>query len=154
MAKPTLIVFLAVSACILLVVVRWINSCSQPLHRLGVIDGRLADCPDSPNCVSTQVGNSEHNIAPIPFKLSAEETQRQLEAIIRSMPRSRIVSSRTGYFHAEFTGQLLGFVDDVEFAIVETEHLIHFRSASRSGRSDLGVNRKRMEQVRQRFQDR
>ena len=154
MAKRTLIVFLAVSACISLVVARWVNSRSQPLHRLDVIDGRLADCPDSPNCVCTQVGSSEHRIDPIPFTLSAEETQRQLEAIIRSMPRSRIVSSRTGYFHAEFTSQLLGFVDDVEFAIDETEHLIHFRSASRSGRSDLGVNRKRMEQVRQRFQHR
>ena len=148
MAESTLIVFLTVSACILLVAVRWINSCSQPSHRLGVHGGRLADCPDSPNCVSTQVGPP--NIVSIRYhcRCRLRRPNTIWSQYIRSMPRSRIVSSCTGYFHAEFTSPLLGFVDDVEFAIDEREHLIHFRSASRSGRSDLGVNRKRMEQVR------
>jgi uncharacterized protein (DUF1499 family) len=91
---------------------------------------------------------------PIPFAQSAEQAQQQLEAAIQSMPRSRIVTSNTGYVHAEFSSLLFGFVDDVEVAIDEAEQLIHFRSASRAGRSDLGVNRKRMEQVRQGFQNR
>jgi uncharacterized protein (DUF1499 family) len=69
------------------------------------------------------------------------------------MPRSRLVSSRDGYLHAEFRSRLLGFVDDVEFSIDEAEQLIHFRSASRVGYSDLGVNRKRMEEFLRRYKD-
>ena len=74
-----------------------------------------------------------------------------MEEIIRSLPRSRIVTVHSGYVHAEFRSLLLGFVDDVEFFIDESEKLIHFRSASRVGQSDLGVNRQRMESFRKNF---
>ena len=154
MTKRTMMVLLAAAACILLIGVRWANSRSQPLHKPGVINGRLADCPDESNCVSTQATDTEHLIDPLPYTQSVDEAQRQLEAIIRSMPHSRIVSSRRGYVHAEFSSLLFGFVDDVELAIDEKEHVVHFRSASRTGRSDLGVNRKRMEKIRQQFQHR
>lgn len=154
MKKRTRLMLFGVAVTILLIAMRWANSYAHPQRGLGVVNGRLADCPDSPNCISTQDGGSEHCIAPIPFSQSVEETQRQLEAIIRSMPRSRLISSRNGYVHGEFSSLLFGFVDDVELVIDETEQLVHFRSASRTGRSDLGVNRKRMEQIRQRFQTR
>lgn len=154
MTKRTMIVLLLVTVCILLIGIRWVNLRSRPLHTLGVTNGRLAECPDYTNCVSTQAADPEHHMNPIPFAQSAEQAQQQLEAAIQSMPRSRIVTSNTGYVHAEFSSLLFGFVDDVEVAIDEAEQLIHFRSASRAGRSDLGVNRKRMEQVRQGFQNR
>jgi len=149
-----MIVLLLVATVILLIGVRWMNSRSRPLRTIGIANGRLAECPDCPNCVSTQAVDPEHQMDPIPFIQSSEQAQRQLEAIIRSMPNSRIVSSNAGYIYAEFVSLFFGFVDDVELAIDETEQLIHFRSASRTGRSDFGVNRKRMEQVRQRFQNR
>lgn len=154
MTKRTMIVFVLVAACILLIGVRWVNSRSRPLHTVGVTNGRLAECPDYTNCVSTQAADPEHQLDPIPFTQSAEEAHQRLKAIILSMPRSRIVTSNTGYVHAEFSSPLFGFVDDLEVAIDETEQLIHFRSASRTGRSDFGVNRKRMEQIRQQFQNR
>lgn len=148
MVEKKIVVLLA-SLCTLLVAIRWANLHAQPLHTLGLISSRLADCHNYPNCVSTQAANSEHHIDPIPYTLSAKETQRQLESIIRAMPRSRIVSSQTGYVHAEFSSLLLGFVDDVELSIDATENIIHFRSAARLGRSDFGVNRRRMEHIRQ-----
>jgi len=52
------------------------------------------------------------------------------------------------YLHYEATSLLLRFVDDVEFLLDDETKTIHFRSASRTGYGDLGVNRKRMEQVR------
>ena len=151
--RKTLVHFVAI-ACVLLIGVRWSNSRTQPRHTVGVVNGRLADCPDYPNCVSTQAADSEHRMKPIPFRQSAQETHQHLEAIIKAMAHSRVVTSETGYIHAEFSSLLFGFVDDVEMAIDEMEHLIHFRSASRTGKSDLGVNRKRMEQIRQAFQSR
>ena len=51
------------------------------------------------------------------------------------------------YLHYEFTSLLLRFVDDVEFLFDEATKTVHFRSASRTGYSDLGVNRRRMEQM-------
>lgn len=65
-----------------------------------------------------------------------------------TLPRTRLVDEDDSYLHYEFTTLLLRFVDDVEFLFDETTKTIHFRSASRTGYSDLGVNRKRMEQVR------
>ncbi len=46
---------------------------------------------------------------------------------------------------------MFGFIDDVEFYLLESENLIHYRSAARSGRSDLGVNRARMDRLIERF---
>ena len=131
--------------------VRYANSQTRPAHALGVIDGRLAPCPDRPNCVSTQADDLDQRISPISLDQSPEEAQRRLEAIVRSMPRSRIVSSQAGYFHAEFRSFLLGFVNDVEFFIDKSQRLIHFRSASRVGYSDLGANRRRMEEIRNQY---
>jgi uncharacterized protein (DUF1499 family) len=42
----------------------------------------------------------------------------------------------------------MGFVDDVEFLIDDSAKVIHVRSASRLGQSDLGVNRQRIETIR------
>jgi uncharacterized protein (DUF1499 family) len=63
-----------------------------------------------------------------------------------------MVTVEDRYIHAEFTSALFRFVDDVEFQIDAESGLIHFRSASRVGRSDLGVNRKRMESIRMAFE--
>ena len=75
----------------------------------------------------------------------------RLKVVIGAMPRSKIVTADERYIHAEFSSGLFRFVDDVEFLIDPDTKTIHFRSASRVGRSDLGVNRKRMEEIRQRF---
>jgi uncharacterized protein (DUF1499 family) len=40
----------------------------------------------------------------------------------------------------------------VEFLVDPEAKVIHFRSASRVGRSDFGVNRKRMEEIRKDFE--
>lgn len=120
-------------------------------QNLGVKDGALAACPNSPNCVSTQAKDAGHAIAPLTYTTSREQAVQRLTAIINSLPRTRIVTSTADYLHVEFTSALFRFVDDVEFFFDDAAKTIHFRSASRLGYSDLGVNRKRMEDIRQRF---
>jgi uncharacterized protein (DUF1499 family) len=120
-------------------------------QNLGVKDGVLAACPNSPNCVSTQAKDARHAIAPLTYTTSREQAVQRLTAIINSLPRTRIVTSTADYLHVEFTSALFRFVDDVEFFFDDAAKTIHFRSASRLGYSDLGVNRKRMEDIRQRF---
>lgn len=109
---------------------------------------RLPPCPASPNCVSTQATDDSHAIAPFRYKKSRAEAKESLKAIVQSMPRTRLVEENESYLHYEFTSLLLRFVDDVEFLFDDETKTIHFRSASRTGYGDLGVNRKRMEEIR------
>jgi uncharacterized protein (DUF1499 family) len=108
----------------------------------------LAPCPSSPNCVSTQATDEGHAIVPYRYKKPRAEAKEALKATIATLPRTKLVDEDESYLHYEFTTLLLRFVDDVEFLFDETTKTVHFRSASRTGYSDLGVNRKRMEQVR------
>ena len=70
---------------------------------------------------------------------------------VSGMKRARIVAAEERYIHAEFTSALFRFVDDVEFLLDSETKTIHVRSASRVGYSDLGVNRRRVEEIRSRF---
>jgi uncharacterized protein (DUF1499 family) len=124
---------------------------ARPPSDLGVKDGRLAPCPDTPNCVCTQAADEGHRIEPLTYDGTAEEAMARLKAALVGLPRTRVVSETPDYLHAECTSLVFRFVDDVEFLIDRERKVIHFRSASRVGRSDLGVNRLRMEALRQAF---
>lgn len=113
--------------------------------------GQFSPCPESPNCVSTQAKDETHAIAPIAYSEDRETTKTRLLEIVHSLPNTRVVVDKGDFFHVEFTSSIFRFVDDVEFYLAKEEGKIHFRSASRIGRSDLGVNRKRMEEIRSRF---
>ena len=108
----------------------------------------LAPCPTSPNCVSTQALDEEHGIVPYRYHKSQAAAKEALKAIVSMLPRTTLVEETEAYLHYEFTSLLLRFVDDVEFALDDKAKTIHFRSASRTGYSDLGVNRRRMEEIR------
>ncbi len=128
----------------------------SPPADLGVRDGRLAPCPTSPNCVTSQGDpqDAEHHVAPLAFPAGvndpAEAWSRLVQAV-RALERTRIVTLREGYLHAECESALLGFVDDLECLLDAPQRRIEVRSASRLGYSDLGVNRKRVEALRRRY---
>jgi uncharacterized protein (DUF1499 family) len=89
---------------------------------------------------------------PISFDGSSEEAIQRMKTVIEAEPRTKIVTKGPDYLHAEFASALFRFVDDVEFYVDEENNVIHFRSASRAGYSDLGVNRKRMSAIRTKFE--
>lgn len=109
---------------------------------LGVSAGQLGTCPDSPNCVSSFDTRDSHRIAPL------NATLAQVRTAVTAMPGAQIISEQENYLYAEFTTRLMGFVDDVEFLAEPAATLVHVRSASRLGHSDLGVNRERIETLR------
>ena len=108
----------------------------------------LSPCPASPNCVSTQAADEGHAIAPIRYSKSRAEAKAVLKEVIRSLPRTKLVEEDEAYLHYEFTSLLLRFVDDVEFLFDDGAKMLHFRSASRTGYGDFGVNRRRMAEIR------
>ncbi len=112
-------------------------------NNLGVKDGKLAPCPGSPNCVSSQSEDPQFKIDPLPPVTIAD-----LKTIIANMERTTIIEETDNYLYAEFKSKLMGYVDDVEFYLDSDANVMQVRSASRLGKSDLGVNRKRIEEIR------
>ena len=117
----------------------------------GVGSGRLAPCPDTPNCVSSLSEDAKHGEPPLVYSGSRAEARQTLLEVINSMPRTKVVSSTEEYLHAEYRSAIFRFVDDVEFLFDDAAKVIHFRSASRVGYSDLGVNRKRIREIKAKF---
>jgi uncharacterized protein (DUF1499 family) len=125
-------------------------SAARP-KELGLVNGVLRPCPDTPNCVSSEAGTQEsHRIAPLEAVNGRYEMGR-LSAILKRWPNTVVVTDSGTYIHAEFTTKLMRFVDDVEFRYDAAAEVVHVRSASRIGRSDLGANRKRIEALRERL---
>ena len=118
---------------------------------LGVRDDRLGACPDRPNCVSSQVSDEGHAVKPFSVTGDADAAMSRLAALIETQEGARIVTRRADYLHAEYQSKLMGFVDDLELLADRAAHVIHVRSASRLGYSDLGVNRARVEALRAAF---
>ena len=115
---------------------------------LGATDGSLAKCPSSPNCVSTQASDADKSMPAISYIGDAEQTLKGIRASIESnFTRASLITQSDGYLHYEFTSLFFRFVDDVEFLADDSTRLVHFRSASRVGHSDLGANRKRMTKI-------
>jgi len=126
------------------------GSCAAE-QSLGVKEGRLAPCPDSPNCVSTQSEVKRHSMKPLPFANTRQESRQRILTILKNMKRVNIVAVTDSYIHAEFKSALFRFVDDVEFYLDESARIVHFRSASRVGTYDFGVNRKRMKKFSKKY---
>jgi uncharacterized protein (DUF1499 family) len=118
---------------------------------LGVHDGKFAPCPESPNCVSTFATDKTHAAKPLSYTGAMDQAKQKLITVINSLPRTRIISDKGDYLDVEFTSHMWRFVDDVEFAFDDSAKAIQFRSASRLGKGDMGVNRKRMETIREKF---
>lgn len=110
----------------------------------GLVDGRLAPCPDSPNCVCSEShADTAHRVEPL---APADDAQwLQLQQAVQA-PGGNLTEVRGDYLHAEFRSALFGFVDDFEAR--RDGEVIQLRSASRVGRSDLGVNRERVDAIR------
>lgn len=129
-----------------------ILSCSLTRPKsIGLINNRLTDCPDTPNCVNTYSSDSIHAIEPLHYTTTKEEAVAQIIEIINSMKRTKIITQTDSYLHVEFTTKIMRYTDDVEFYFDGTNKTIHFRSASRVGYSDLGLNRERMNEIKNIF---
>jgi uncharacterized protein (DUF1499 family) len=115
---------------------------------IGLNNGRLATCPNSPNCVSSQADDESHAIPPIAMNGESALVMNRLTQIISTMPGSKIVKNENNYLHAEFTSRFWRFVDDLECYYDLRGGKIEVRSASRIGYSDFNVNRQRVEKLR------
>ncbi len=121
----------------------------------GLLSGHLAPCPDSPNCVvSDIVDDNSHYISPIHYpEAMAKDSLGLIKQVIQEIGGEMTIE-RDAYIAATFTSTFFGFVDDLECRNDTANHTIHLRSASRVGHSDFGANRKRVELISTLFHQR
>ena len=149
----TLLWLLALIGLSLLAAIAW-----SQFHTpsLGMHHGQLMPCPASPNCVCSEEGHdASHHIEPLAIAddEAVEKAWLRFAKLLSDMPGSHI-DERTRsdiYIHATVETPVLHFVDDVEARLDLQRRVIHWRSASRVGHADFGVNRHRLEQLRQQW---
>jgi uncharacterized protein (DUF1499 family) len=142
------IVGLIVAGIILLVLFLAANKNSAVPSTLGLKDGIPAPLPDSPNAVSSQTDQVDKRVEPFPYSGDLEQTKTLIKKMAADFGGAQILVEKPDYLHMVFTVPFIPFKDDVEFFFSEKERVVHYRSASRIGYSDLGVNRKRHERLK------
>jgi uncharacterized protein (DUF1499 family) len=150
-----LIVIIALIVILLLAGRIGLLSGKQP-QGLGVTDGKLKRLPRTPNCVSSQADLWKDSpqweyarIEPLALQGDGPATMAKLARIIEAMPGAKLVERKSDYLYAQFTTAMMKYVDDVELWFDPQTHVVHVRSASRVGRKDFGVNRARVEAIRE-----
>lgn len=121
-------------------VIYWQNA---QVPELGVTDGKLQPPGSRPNSVSTQADDPARRVDVLPMKATTANTRAAILYAIKSYGGAEIIEERPEYIYAVFTTPLMKYNDDVEFYIDREKRQVHFRSASRAGYSDRGLNRER-----------
>lgn len=153
-----IVVFIALPLLVLAAGQAGLLGGKQPTD-LGLHDGRLKPPRfDAWNSVSSQAALHPHTdyhlIAPLAYggdrgdRGDGAAAFARLTAIVRGMRGATVITAEPGYLYAQFRTPLMKYIDDVEFALDQHAGVIQMRSASRLGRKDFGVNRKRLEAVR------
>ena len=143
-----ILLFLIILIFIVLMVLGYISRSGEPP---GMSEGRLTECPDKPNCVCSEYKNdADHYIEPVIISVITKKAPEILRESIQGAG-GKIQKESRDYIAATFSSSVFGFVDDLECRIDYDKNEIHFRSASRVGYGDLGVNRKRVELIKALF---
>lgn len=119
--------------------------------KLGVENGRLKEVPSTPNAVSSQTIDSDKQVPAWPYNGSKQQAKKSLIGMLKSYEGIEIKQNDEHYVHAVFTTKGFKFKDDIEFYFNDAAQQIEFRSASRVGYSDWGVNRERYDEMRSRY---
>jgi uncharacterized protein (DUF1499 family) len=151
MARRRLLLLALAALALLLVIPLTLSGASRRPAPAGLVDGRLRPCPPSPNCVCSEDPAPRAAVEPFSFEGEPADAFRALVALVRAEPRVELVLVEPAYAHAVFRTRFLRFRDDVELRLDAEERVIHVRSASRVGHSDLGANRRRVEALRARW---
>ncbi|HEY1174042.1 MAG TPA: DUF1499 domain-containing protein [Verrucomicrobiae bacterium] len=119
--------------------------------RVRPVNGKLQTCPMRKTCVSSQAEEQMQKVEPIYYNGPIEEAKVRLRMAVDRLPGTTVLADDKVYLHAEFESLVFGFMSDMEFLVDDNRKIIHVRSASRVGYSDMGANRRRVEAVRRLF---
>jgi uncharacterized protein (DUF1499 family) len=141
MKLKIVLIILGIIVCLM-----FIKNNTMP-RNLGVNNGKLAKMPSSPNAVSSQAKNEEKQVAPLSYIEDKSKSKLKIESIIGEYQSAEIITNTENYIHVVFSTSKMRFKDDVEFYFDDENKVVHYRSASRIGYSDMGMNRARYDEV-------
>jgi len=147
--KTMIILFIGV-ILIMTVIFLIINSPSEKEKPANPAQLIQKHCPGTPNCISTMFRQDlNHFLPPLPFKESVEKSKEIITNILENYSGAEIIEQDDSFIYGQFTIPIFHFVDDVVFYFDQESQTIHFRSSSKTGNWDLGVNRRRMKKISQ-----
>jgi uncharacterized protein (DUF1499 family) len=120
-------------------------------NELGVNNGKLAAISSKPNNVSSQTDVEEKYVEPLKFLGDLNASKEKIIKIIENYEGAEIIKNDPDYVYAVFTTSKMKFKDDVELYFDKNAEVIHYRSASRVGKKDFGVNRDRYNAISQEY---
>ena len=145
-SKVILVFVFIIAVPIVFSVSLWIQN-QKPQVELGLVNGRFQELSNKPNGVSTQTSYADKKIPSLPFKGTLKQTHDAIIAALLAYPGIEIITNESDYIYAIATTEKMKFHDDIEIFFDEATSEVHYRSASRAGYSDGGLNRKRYEDI-------
>ena len=147
-----LIIILASFILLVMVALIILSLMSQSGQANGLVEAKLTKCPDTPNCLCSEYKSDvDHYVEPLVIsEQRATEVLSRLKTVILRMGGS-INVEKADYLAATFTSSIFRFVDDLEIRVDPDKNQVQLRSASRVGHGDGGVNRNRVERLKNLF---
>ncbi len=108
---------------------------------------QLSGCLPFPNCVSSESGSPIHRFEPMTLAMPIAQAWPEIIITVTDLPNTNITHQEGYYLYAKSYSELFRFVDFVEVLADPATGVLHVRSSSLLGLSDLGVNRHRVEQL-------
>jgi len=152
-AKVFKMIFYLIGILVLIIVVQMFVKNSIVPSNIGVIKGELAPLPKTPNCVSSFAIDMDKYVEPLPFVGDFEESKEKLLRVMKEYGTMSVVTEEGNYMHIVFTTGKMKFNDDVELLFDLTLNKIYYRSASRVGYGDMGLNKERYASIKKEYLD-
>lgn len=126
---------------------------AKPQVALGVNDGLFNSLPESPNCVSSQTDQSDKYVEPLAFKETLQVSKEHIIIALEAYGDIEIIEMTDTYIYAVATTEKMKFHDDIEIYFDDETSMVHYRSSSRAGYSDMGLNRDRYKMIKALYQE-
>lgn len=120
---------------------------SKPQVPIGLVNGKFQEISSKPNCVSTQTAYDDKRVEPLAFKDSLEASKAAIKKAFDSYGDIEIKEETDTYIYAVATTGTMKYHDDIEICLDQEAGVVHFRSASRAGYSDMGLNKTRFDAI-------
>ncbi len=129
-------------------------SSANKVEKYGRLNENSCEYPSTPNYVLSLVPPEDRGyIEPLTYLGTQNMAREKIISILGEQKNTTLVEKKDNYLHFEVRSSFFKFIDDVEFYFLFEKNLIHVRSMARSGYTDFGVNRKRMEEIRRKFNE-
>ncbi|MTT30940.1 DUF1499 domain-containing protein [Terrilactibacillus sp. BCM23-1] len=114
----------------------------------GVNNGQLLPCSKWPNGVSTDHRDPNRRMVPLSYKeVSMDTANSYLQDVLSTIPKTTIKVNDGHYVHVEYKTPILNLPHDAEFYFDEDKKILQFRSVSRVGIADFGMNKRWLQAV-------